>query len=554
MTETNKPTLESTLKSTDTEEFIDIHFYRPIGYRWALFFNKLGVTPNQITIASIFIGVAAGICFYFSSFWINALGVFLLIWANSYDSADGQLARMTGQKSQLGRILDGACGDFWFASIYIAIVFRLFPVWGWWILALALVTGYFHGRQAAMADYYRNVHLLFLKGKSGSELDNSTDLSEKYKSLSWKKEPFVKFFETFYLSYTRGQEAWSPALQQMLQVIHNSYNGIAPEWFRKEFRAESLPLMKYTNILSFNTRAIVLFASVLSGYPWIYFVFEMTVLNALLIYMVMRHESICKKFTENLLKNVQECTPPAGVKRNTLDVKGIIFDYGGTLDSNGKHWAEVLWDACVAHQVPVDKTAFRNAYVYAERYLALHPVILPEHTFLDLLKEKTRIQMEWLVDNKFLSNNDKTYEYSLAISNQCYTFVIDTLNTAKPILRELYERYPMVLVSNFYGNVETVLSDFGLTSYFGKIIESAVVGVRKPDPAIFRLGVEALSLTPDEVVVIGDSYKKDILPASSIGCRTIWIKGKGWDDDDDNKTKGADVIIADISELKTILS
>jgi phosphatidylserine synthase len=296
----NKPTLESTLKSADTEEFIDIHFYRPVGYRWALFFNKLGVTPNQITIASIFIGVAAGICYYFSDIWINILGIFLLVWANSYDSADGQLARMTGQKSALGRILDGACGDFWFISIYLAIVFRLFPVWGWWILALALATGYFHSKQAAMADYYRNVHLLFLKGKSGSELDNSKVLAEKYKTLSWKKEFIVKLFETFYLNYTKGQEALSPRLQGMMKVLDEEYNGDAPEWFRTEFREKSLPLMKYTNILSFNTRAIVLFLSVLIGMPWIYFVFEITILNILLVYMIRKHENICKGFIHKL--------------------------------------------------------------------------------------------------------------------------------------------------------------------------------------------------------------------------------------------------------------
>ena len=59
-----KPSLESTLKSMDTEEFIDIHFYRPIGYRWALLFRRLGISPNSVTIASIFIGIASGICFY----------------------------------------------------------------------------------------------------------------------------------------------------------------------------------------------------------------------------------------------------------------------------------------------------------------------------------------------------------------------------------------------------------------------------------------------------------------------------------------------------------
>ena len=291
----NKPTLASTLKSADTEEFIDIHFYRPIGYQWALFFYKLGVTPNQITIASIFIGMGAGICFYFTSIWISLLGIFLLVWANSFDSADGQLARMTNQKSEMGRILDGACGDFWFGAIYLAIIFRLWPEWSFWILALALFAGYSHSKQAAMGDYYRNLHLLFLKGKKGSELDNSKDLKEKYLSISWRKRPFVKFFEKMYLIYTKGQERWSPGIQKMLLTINTKYQGIAPDEFRKKFREMSFPLLKYTNMLSFNLRSIVLFISVLCGYPWFYFVFEVTVMNIMLFYMVNKYEQISKE-------------------------------------------------------------------------------------------------------------------------------------------------------------------------------------------------------------------------------------------------------------------
>ena len=159
--------LEATLKSTDTEEWIDLLFYRPIGYRWALLFRRLGVTPNAITIASIFLGIAAGILFYYNDLLINIIGMCLLVWANMYDSADGQLARMTGQKSEIGRILDGVSGDFWFISIYVAICLRLTPEWGYWIWLLAAVAGFSHSKQAAMADYYRNVHLFFLKGKSG---------------------------------------------------------------------------------------------------------------------------------------------------------------------------------------------------------------------------------------------------------------------------------------------------------------------------------------------------------------------------------------------------
>jgi phosphatidylglycerophosphate synthase len=295
----NKPAFESTLKSIDTEEFIDIHFYRPIGYRWALFFNRLGITPNQVTIASIFIGIAAGICFYFTSFWMNLLGVFLLIWANSYDSADGQLARMTGQKTELGRILDGVCGDLWFIVIYFAIIFRLWPVWGFWILLLALVAGYFHSKQAAMADYYRNVYLLFLKGKNGSEWDNSMDLHKKYTEISWKKRPLVKLFEIGYIFYTEGQERWSIRLQKMKKLINNKYGGIIPDQFREGFLKKTFPLLKYTNMLSFNLRSIILFICVLSNFPWVYFVFELTILNVMFGYMVWQHEKICNEYVES---------------------------------------------------------------------------------------------------------------------------------------------------------------------------------------------------------------------------------------------------------------
>lgn len=302
MSEKAKPTLESTLKSSDTEEFIDIHFYRPIGYRWALFFEKHGITPNAVTIASIFLGVGAGICFYFDNLFITILGILLLVWANSYDSADGQLARMTQNYSPLGRVLDGFAGDLWFASIYIAICARLFPQWGFYIWLVAIIAGYFHSKQASMADYYRNIHLLFLKGKAGSELDNSTELRKKYKELNWNNNFFAKLVLFFYLNYTKGQESWTPQFQKLRKELNLKFGEVPPVSFREQFREKSLPLMKWTNILSFNTRAIVLFISMLISMPWIYFVFELTVLNVILVYMVSKHEKMCKKLRKQVQK------------------------------------------------------------------------------------------------------------------------------------------------------------------------------------------------------------------------------------------------------------
>lgn len=298
--QTTNEALQATLKSADTEEWIDLLFYRPIGYRWALFFRWLGVTPNVITVLSIFLGVAAGVFFYYDDLWLNVVGMCLLVWANMYDSTDGQLARMTGQKSEIGRILDGVSGDFWFISIYFALCFRLHASWGIWIWLLAMAAGFSHSKQAAMADYYRNIHLFFLNGKAGSELDNSVQQQEIYLSLTWRHHFVKKLFLWFYVGYTRSQEGFSPRFQALFAALRRTYGEHFPQSVRDRFRQGSLPLMKYTNTLSFNTRVFVLFVSLFINQPWIYFVFELTVLNALLVYMIVRHESLSRTMLSTL--------------------------------------------------------------------------------------------------------------------------------------------------------------------------------------------------------------------------------------------------------------
>lgn len=234
---------------------------------------------------------------------------------------------------------------------------------------------------------------------------------------------------------------------------------------------------------------------------------------------------------------------------NIDNIKGIIFDYGGTIDSRGVHWSEVIWDGYQAAGVPVDKPTFREAYVFAERELARTRHILPHHTFADLLLIKMRIELQWLADQSGLPA-DAAELWAKPVADYCYDAAQNSIADARPVLDALHERYPMVLVSNFYGNVESVLEDFDLRRYFRSIIESAVVGVRKPDPQIFRLGVDALGLRPEEVLVVGDSYKKDIVPAESLGCHVAWLKGKGWTADEDAQMHPS--IIASLSELLTL--
>ena len=212
-------------------------------------------------------------------------------------------------------------------------------------------------------------------------------------------------------------------------------------------------------------------------------------------------------------------------------IKGIIFDYGGTLDSRGVHWSEVLWQGFLHAEIPVTKEAFREAYVEAERALARERIILPGDNFHALLHKKVTLEVSYLTH--LSADDEKRQQWVNQVADYCDKAARDCIDEARPMLEQLHNRYPMMLVSNFYGNIDEVLRDYGIRHLFKGIIESAVVGVRKPNPTLFRLGVDALELNSEDVLVVGDSLRKDIEPAEKLGCQVLWLKGKGWTEEED---------------------
>ncbi len=237
------------------------------------------------------------------------------------------------------------------------------------------------------------------------------------------------------------------------------------------------------------------------------------------------------------------------MQRDNHMTAAYIFDYGGTLDTGGNHWGKVIWHAYEQCGVPVDESSFRAAYVHAERPLAKHRVILPTFTFHDTLCQKILIEFNYLLHNRLLTIPASEAEaLRQQVVHTLYQGVKAETQRSLSVVAQLSEKYPLVLVSNFYGNVSVVLEEFGFSRYFPHIIESAVVGIRKPNPLIFALGVEALGLQASEVVVVGDSYDKDIVPAKNLGCQTVWFKGEGWTADEPDGA-AADRIISNLSEL-----
>lgn len=287
---------ESSLKSIETENKIDRVFYRPLGFRIARMLRNTGITPNMITIISIFVGAGAGYMFYHVGLEYAVLGILLLVLANILDCVDGQLARLTGIKSEIGRILDGFAGDIWFASIYIGFALRLMHEYGTpWFFALAVLSGVSHLIQANITDYYKTLHLFFVSKEKGAEFESYEQVKARYDKMP---VGINKFFSWFYLGYTRLQEKVTPNLQRLLMTLKSRYGDNIPESVRIAFRKKSRYLMRYIDFLTFNGRTIVMFIIVLTGEVWAYFLYEIFVLNGILVFAVKKHEKMCAKFIQ----------------------------------------------------------------------------------------------------------------------------------------------------------------------------------------------------------------------------------------------------------------
>lgn len=305
--------VRATLKSQDTEGPFELYMTRTPGYLWACLFKWLGVHPVAVTLMSIVIGAASGWFFYSEDLGMNLIGMGLLVWANWYDCADGQLARMTGKRTLIGRILDGFCGDVWFFFIYLFLCLRMqgenIPItnvqWGIWIWLLGAWAGLrCHGRQCAIGDYYRNIHLYFLLGAGRAELDSEAKIKEEMNSMKWmSKDWFHKLYLYFYARYTGSQEAQVKSFHTMMKGLEAKYGTEIPLDVREDFCRESRPLMPLTNIITFDTRVIVLFLCIGFGIPWLYFIFESTVLEAIRFHMIERHERLCERITAQYTQN-----------------------------------------------------------------------------------------------------------------------------------------------------------------------------------------------------------------------------------------------------------
>lgn len=195
-------------------------------------------------------------------------------------------------------------------------------------------------------------------------------------------------------------------------------------------------------------------------------------------------------------------------------VQGVLFDLGGTLDGDGEHWLNRFWLLYQKYLPEVTFPDLKAAFYRAEEACLADPEAaapgLPQLLDFHVGRQLAALGIDQAVAPKL--SRDFLEGCRRAFRRNAY------------LLNSLVHRYRLGVVTNWYGSAARLLANEAIALWFAVIIDSGRVGVRKPDPAIFRLAVQELGILAEQVVYVGDSFGQDIRPAKAAGLITVWLR------------------------------
>jgi FMN phosphatase YigB (HAD superfamily) len=198
-------------------------------------------------------------------------------------------------------------------------------------------------------------------------------------------------------------------------------------------------------------------------------------------------------------------------------IRAILFDMGGTLDGDGLHWLDRFLALYRDFGVEFPGDAIRRAFDEAERRSSLDESIASAD-----LAHMIELHVRWQLAH--LGLNDPRLERHLVdgFSAPVREAAADNVR----LLAILADRgFKLGVVSNGCGNVAQLCADFGYSPFLSVVVDSRRVGLFKPDPAIFLHAAEKLGGDPGSMMMVGDSFERDVRPAKKAGMKTAWLRG-----------------------------
>lgn len=270
------------IKSSETEDRLDLYFYRPLGFIVAKLGGRIGLSPTQITLLGMLCGVAAGFLYSSSATPQLFFAALLFILSGVFDSADGQLARLTGRSTAFGLVLDGLCDNVVFISVYLGCIWALLPATGPWIWPVAVAAGFFHSWQSAALDFYGREYLYYTGGLS--EHYRNPSCEEARAGMQSAENLKRRWLWRLRYSWIYQQQVTNTRKGEIQALYHRAHE-MDPVSFRRLYREHHLRPLKAWRWLGTNshTLGIILFAA-LARFDLYLAIVNLGLLNTWMVY------------------------------------------------------------------------------------------------------------------------------------------------------------------------------------------------------------------------------------------------------------------------------
>ena len=240
---------------------------------------RWGVSPNAVSLAGLAAGAAAALAYARYAEWpFVVLGfAFMVVW-HVLDGADGQLARLTGKTSEVGKALDGLCDHGTFVLVYVALASAAAGAEGSWVWLWAVAAGASHAVQANAYEGVRYAYDYWAVGKRSARIPTPAEYREEVRGatgMAWA----LSRLQLLYLRVQHSERA--VALRGRLEAAARGPGGAGR--LAEAYRDTHLAGVRRWNLLCSNYRTVAVAVACLAGSPVFFFAYEAVVLNGVFV-------------------------------------------------------------------------------------------------------------------------------------------------------------------------------------------------------------------------------------------------------------------------------
>lgn len=285
-------------RTREIEEYSNLYLIHPLSAVLVTRFAKHGWRPNVVSVLGLVNVLVAAVCFYYYQAWyVTIVGFLFLVGWHVFDGADGQLARLTGQTSEFGKLVDGLCDQLGYVALYSALSLATQPFYGPWVWLLCVVSALSHLTQASALEYQRDMYDCWVH----RQFDKCVPTLEGLQANLQSSNGIRYIIKRLYLIYVRFQYRFAATdvkllfLEQRTREL-SEYRKSLGELYRKR----NLRSVHHWTWLSANKRSMAIALCCMVKLPLLYFVHELVVLNFILYLLILRQRRINRQLVAEM--------------------------------------------------------------------------------------------------------------------------------------------------------------------------------------------------------------------------------------------------------------